>query len=540
MRSFVSILTILAATPICSMAIEREAIAPKLEVVIREEMREWGIGGVSVALVDDGEIVYSKGFGEAKSDSIFRAGSISKLFNAVAVMQQVEQGKLDLDAPIPADLLPINPFPEQLVITLRHLLSHRSGLLREAPVGHYLDGSEPGIRASVESIRSSVLVTKPGEKTRYSNIAPTLAGFLVERSSGRSFEEYQAESILRPLGMNDSSWTRGSTTGDRVIVSHMRVADGAGGWVRREAPLFDLGTIPAGNLFTTVDDLARFAIALIRGGEGLLAKESLNQMWTPQFTDNDGGFGLGFMVGRFHGRRTVEHSGAVYGHSTSFVVLPEEKLAVVVIGNEDIANGRIHRIHRVALSQMINAKFGDEIAIDDAEVQLNDLGPFTGEYESQSYWARLEVRDGRLVGDVSGQPTRFRATGELTFKADNRISDSAHVAFEQDDDGLITGFTMSGQNFRRVPKQTVPLPDEWRRVLGSYGPDFIPIIITERHGHLYAMTENMVDYRLNPVNRHVCALPPGMYVDEEVVFLPGENGVIHAIDFANMIFRRNP
>jgi CubicO group peptidase (beta-lactamase class C family) len=111
---------------------------PKLESTIQEEMAEWNIAGVSVALVNDQEIVYSKGFGEAKQDSIFRAGSISKLFNALAVMQQVDAGNLDLDAPIPSARLPINPFSDNPSVTLRHILSHRSGLQREAPIGSYL------------------------------------------------------------------------------------------------------------------------------------------------------------------------------------------------------------------------------------------------------------------------------------------------------------------------------------------------------------------------------------------------------------------
>src|SRR5262245_44849412 len=81
-------------------AADYSAVPAKLEAVIREEMREWNIGGVSVALINDQQLVYAAGFGEAKRDSIFRCGSISKLFNAIAVMQQVEAGKLDLDAPL--------------------------------------------------------------------------------------------------------------------------------------------------------------------------------------------------------------------------------------------------------------------------------------------------------------------------------------------------------------------------------------------------------------------------------------------------------
>jgi hypothetical protein len=168
-----------------------------------------------------------------------------------------------------------------------------------------------------------------------------------------------------------------------------------------------------------------------------------------------------------------------------------------------------------------------------------DLNQFKGAYESQSYWAKLEVRDdGTLVGNISGQVTRFIAVAGLKFSADGRIADSVPVTFERDAAGKISGFTMETQKFTRVPLNPLPLPAEWRAFLGSYGPDFIPFIVTERHGHLYAMTENMVDYRLTPVNRHVCALPPGMYVDEYAVFLTGADDMPHTIDFGNMILPR--
>ena len=97
---------------------------------------------------------------------------------------------------------------------------------------------------------------------------------------------------------------------------------------------------------------------------------------------------------------------------------------------------------------------------------------------------------------------------------------------------------MGAQRYERVPAHSRALPRHWQRFLGSYGLKFIPLIVSERHGHLYAMTENMVDYRLTPMNRNVCTLPPGMYVDEQVVFLTGKDSRAHSINFANMIFRR--
>jgi CubicO group peptidase (beta-lactamase class C family) len=514
-------------------------VAARLEPVIRDEMREWNIRGITVALVHDQTTVHLEGFGEAGQDSIFRVGSISKLLNAVAVMKQVERGKLDLDAPLAADLTPVNPFPGAPAVTLRQLLAHRSGFPREGSVGGYMDLSEPGMAATVASVPGSVLVTRPGEKARYSNLAPTVAGAMVERSSGQSFEDFQHTEIFDPLGMNQSAWTLARADRKRIVVSHIRVADGRGGWAWRETPLFDLGTIPAGNLFSTAGDLARFAAALLASDGKLLQPASLAEMWRPQFVEGDIGFGLGFHVGKFRGHKSISHSGAVYGFSSSLVLLPEPKVAAIVLGNEDIANGRIQRIANAALSLLLEAATGEKPPKPPAPFDPGDLSPLAGDYESQSYWARLTVQDGGLTGDISGQPTRFRPWGPRQFVADSRLENGVSVAFTVDERGAVTGFTMGGQTFARVPPNRPPLPSEWQRYLGSYGPELIPIVIIEKFGTLYATTENMVDYRLTPMNRHVFSLPPGMYVDEAIVFLTDGEGNVHGMDYANMPFPRH-
>ncbi len=506
-----------------------------LEKIIADEMRQWNIGGVSVALVDDQRVVYAAGFGQARRDSIFRVGSVSKLLNAVAVLQQVEAGRLELDAALPADLLPLNPFIDNPPVTLRQLLCHRSGLQREAPVGGYYDDSEPGLAATVASVQPCVLATRPGAVTRYSNLAPSLAGLLVERASGLSFEDYQRTRLFNPLGMADSFWTRKQVPPGRLVTSHMRVADGGGGWIRRTAPVFDLGTIPAGNLFSTVDDLARFASALLAGGGGLVKPETLVEMWRVQFAPESlPGFGLGFIVGQLRGRRLISHGGAVYGCSSFFGLMPEEKLAVIVLGNEDIVGGRIHRVAEAAFAKLLEEKFGEKPPPTKDFPAPPYLTACAGDYESQSFWARLDVHADQLTGDISGQPTVFRPVGGLNFVAHSRLEDATLAVFTRDGDGNICGFTMGPQQFLRVPVQPPPLPEAWRSFCGSYGPDFIPVVVSKRHGHLYAMTENMVDYRLTPINRHACAFPSGMYAGEQVVFLDQIDGRPRAIDFANM------
>lgn len=512
-------------------------VGARLEPVVREAMSEWGIQGIAIALVDDQSVVYSAGFGEARRDSAFRVGSISKLFNAIAVMQQVEKGRLNLDAPLPVEVLPINPFPGTPPVTLRQLLCHRSGLPREAPVGGYLDGSAPTLASTVESLRDCVLVTQPGAKTRYSNTGPSLAGTMVERATGLDFEEYQRQHILSPLGITNAAWRLKNLPPGLLVPSHLRLADGRGGWRHVLTPVFDLGTIPAGNLFASALDLGRFASALIAGGAPMLGRGTLDEMWRPQLTEDKSGFGLGFMIGTFRAHRTVSHTGAVYGHSSSLVILPDAKLAAIVLANEDIANGPVRRISQEALSLLVQAKLGETPPPKPEPYPAAELGRFAGDYESQSYWAKLEIKDGKLTGDISGQPTRFAPTGELKFAAFSRIEDGSTTTFVRGEDGAITGFSLGAQRFERV-KANPPLPKAWKKFLGAYGPDFIPVVVSERHGHLYAMTENMVDYRLTPVNRHVFALPLGMYTDEEVVFLSDRRGRVHAMEFASMPFPR--
>ncbi len=318
--------SLFATLSVTAAEIDYSAAITRLETAVRAEMRDWNIGGISLALTDGARLVHAAGFGEASKDSVFRAGSISKLFNAIAVLQLVEAGKLDLDAPVsalPGATMPVQPFRGATNVTMRQLLSHRSGLQRESPIGSYFDDSEPGLAATCASLRDCVLATQPTAKTRYSNIAPSIAGHIVATLTGMSFEQYQREKILNPLGMNQSAWLKRDVPGGKVITSHMRIADldGKGGFHHGDAPLFDLGTIPAGNLFTTAPDLAKFLVMLSRSmrGEGVLLRPAtLADMWKPQFDDN-AGFGLAFVVGKFRGHRTVGHSGAVYGHSTSLV-----------------------------------------------------------------------------------------------------------------------------------------------------------------------------------------------------------------------------
>lgn len=524
----------------------------RLRAIVKAELDREILGGVAIALVDDQEIVFAEGFGyadkrrkiPATSKSIYRAGSISKLFTAVAAMQLVEQGKLDLDRPV-ADYIPgfglVVPFADAGPITLRHFMCHRSGMIRESPIGGYLDPNEPSIAETVASIAPCVLVLQPNTQTKYSNVGPTIVGRAIELAAGTPYAEHQRENLLKPLGMTSSSFLLTDDLKDRYAPGYMLVADGQGGFNEIEAPRFELGTLPAGNLYTTSEDLARFLMFLLAEGRSgdrqILKPESLKEMFTVQLQSAKAGFGLGFSIGKFREHRMVSHMGAVYGHTASAAALPEAKLGVVVLANEDIAMGPVRKLADAGMSLLLEAKLGEEPPALEMpiEVDPSELAKFAGDFESQSYWSELKVVDGVLHVDISGLKMTLTPVGENRFLANGRYTHRAACVFKCDESGNVTGFSLSNQNYTRVdPTKITSTPDDWQAFLGSYGPEFIPLVISIKHGHLYAMTENMVDYRLTPLNRTVFQMPLGMYIDEQLIFQVGADGKTHSVILANM------
>ena len=522
--------------------------------IVAEELARKITPGVSVAWVVDGRLVHAAGYGladwqqgrGADADTIYRAGSISKLFNAVAAMQLVEHGQLDLDAPIQQALPEFSiavPFADAGPITARQLLCHRSGMIREAPVGGYLDPGQPTIQATIASVAGAALVNRPNGKTRYSNVGPTIVGRAIEVISGLPYAQYQQQHVLAPLGMTSSAWTMNDALRPRLAKGMMRVRRGDD-YVFEAAPEFELGTIPAGNLYTSANDLARFASFLMGGPPGessqaVIAPATLEKMFQPQLVDSPTGFGIGFSIGRYREHKTVQHGGAVYGFSTMIVMLPEEKIASIVLTNADIAGAPVRRLSDAALDLLLEAVRKEPLPDEPkpAKAPAEPPAALAGDYESASYWARVDVEGGNVRATISGQPLELLPNGPLTFAANGRIMARAPIEFERDADGQINSFTAAGQKFTRVPEKP-PDAKAWQRFVGSYGPKFIPLVVTVRHGHLYASVENEYDYRLTPLNLVTFNLPPGMYADEQVVFQTDAAGKAIGALMANQYLAR--
>jgi hypothetical protein len=381
-------------------------------------------------------------------------------------------------------------------------------------------------------------------------VGPSIVGRTVEVQSDTPYAEYQERHVLGPLGMTSSAWLMNDRLRSRLAKGMMRIARGDGTYFFDAAPEFELGTIPAGNLYTTAPDLARFA-AWVMGSEtngdsgdstaAVLPRAALDKMLVPQLTSDATGFGLGFYVGNYRGHKTAQHMGAVYGFTTSMVVLPGERIGVVVLSNADIAMAPVRRLTDAALNLLLEIVREEPPpeAPKSIDVASEALAQFAGQYESLSYWAELKVEGGSLAGTLSGQPITLRPVGPSKFLADGRIMNESEFSFDRADDGRVTGFSATDQKFRRVDaRQSQAPPPAWQQFAGSYGLPFIPLVLSTRLGHLYATVENEYDYRLTPINRVTFGLPPGMYSDEQIVVQTDAGGRAVAVVMANMVLPR--
>ncbi len=522
-----------------------------LKSAIRSEVEQKQLPAFSISLVDKDDVVWADGFGfqdrdhkvPATAKTVYRVGSVSKLFTDIAVMQLVEQGKLDLDAPIQQylpDWQPKNPY--DIPLTLRQMMSHRSGLVRESPVGNYFDPDEPTLAETVASLNRTSLVYRPQTKTKYSNAAIAVVGAVLEKQLAVSHPQRVRQTILEPLQMNSSSFTITPSVEPNLATGWMRTYDGR----RFEAPTFLLGTGPAGNLYSSVLDLSKFLVCMFHEGDSLggriLNRETYKQMTTP-LTDVDGnpqGFGIGFHVQDLDGLSKIGHGGAVYGFSTQLEALPERKLGVAAAASLDGANGVVQRLADYALRLMIAAQ--DHKALPSYRI----TGPLPRERAKELIGTYSEVDGQRftriteLNGKVFMQRGSFRyelraAADDGTILTDDSVGFGTEVKL-QDANKLIVAEIA----FERTPDAPpAEIPERWKGLIGEYGWDHNTLYILEEEGKLYALIEWFYYYPLNEVSEDRYEFPDyGLYHGEGLTFHRNSEGIATDVVAAEVKFVR--
>ena len=541
-------------------------LAARLSDFVHAEMEAKRIPALALVLTDGDRIVWARGFGEARpgvptdADTLFRVGSVSKLFTNIAVVARHEAGTLDLDGEV-SDLLPgFAPagVPEAGGITLRRLMAHRAGLVREPPVGHYFDDTDPSLAATVESLNGVPLVFPPGARQKYSNAGIAVVGRALEHAAGQPFAQAVTDEVLAPLGLESSSFSLAAAPAERVAQASMWSYDGRA----FPAPGFPLGMAPAGSLVTSVRDLGRF-LTLMAGGElpGVLDGAALAEMWRVQFPEDAGdaepsGFGLGFFLdtlevpdaaGQATSHRVVRHGGAIYGYSTELAFLPEAGLGAVVVSNVDFTNAVVSRIAELALRGALGLRSGAEVPFPRTEPLPEGLSArLHGAYEAgDGARVRVLARGSRAELEAGSATLELRTAGAAgTLVADSRLSFGPEIEIVAEEGGTIGALGIGERVFRRIPDpRPPPPPAAFLPLIGEYGWDHNILFVFERDGVLTVLIEWLERYPLtaDAGDPNLFHFPDGgLYPGESLRFLRDAEGRVMGADLSGIVFERRP
>ena len=326
-----------------SGAVNSSALATFVDSLMASEMARDRIPGAAFVFVQDGRVLLQRGYGLADvarqrrvvpESTIWRVGSISKVFTATAVMQLVDRGKVELDVPVDRYLRRVTiptTYPEP--VTSRHLLDHTAGF----------DEIRPGTQAaSADAVlplprfleNRLARIRPPGRTIAYSTYGITLAGELIEEVSGVGFETFLQENIWKPLGMTRTSVDVPATLKDDVAMGYEFRGDSL-----VPQPWEWYHTTPASSVNASAADMARFLIAHLDGGgaEGgrILSAGTRQEMHRQQVTMHPSipGYALGFNEDFIGDLRIIEHGGNMAGFSALMVLIPSERAGFFVVNH---------------------------------------------------------------------------------------------------------------------------------------------------------------------------------------------------------------
>ena len=515
---------------------DRAELEAFMDGIMTAQLRDHHVAGATVSVVKDGALFFAKGYGSADvrqqrpvvaDSTMFRVGSISKLFTWTAVMQLVEQGKLDLNTDINKYLdfkIPAT-FPQP--ITLTHVMTHTPGFEEEPrdlftedsthiqPMGKWLPAHMPK------------RVRPPGTFASYSNWATATAGHIVERVSGMPFDDYVEKNIIEPLGMT-STTTRQPLPAQ--FVSRMsRGYEWKGGEYRVHPWEIITGGWPAGSVSSTAPDMAKFMIAHLNDGEyngrRILSAATAEKMHTRIFGHDPrlNGFAYGFYEKSSHGLRIIGHGGDTQWFHSDLALIPSEKIGVFVSYNTNTGS---QLSFSPFLAQFLDHYYPEPHPVIASKATKEQLSRFAGEYTANrtSYSTFLKVASlldvmkvgvadsGLLTANLLGQQLRLGPVDSLLFRD---ITSGEPVAFRADARGHITHAFIG----------LVPM-EAFERRGGLGAPQLHLIVLGLRLGVFLLTAGAALVRRFTPRERRPPRLPGrALVVGLSVAFLAGAGAI---------------
>ena len=332
---------------------------------VEADVESDSVGGVTVALARDGEVLWWGAYGwadpeagvPAARETIYRTGSISKSFTAVLMAILIDDGVVSLEQPLESLMPEIDGLlerPADASPVLRQVASHTAGFAREPGLRGAATGPiETWTERILESIPTTRYLTPPGTEYSYSNIGFGILGFAMERAAGEPFMDQVEARIFEPLGMESSTFIVGDALMPMLSKGHANNADGG---VNTEQPAREHRgrgyKVPNGGVYSTVDDLAAFAAGVMgRGGASLLSEGMRAEVVGVQTPENtDSGYGLGFSITTVDGRVFAGHGGSVSGYTAQLTFEPATGLTVVLLRNYNRGRTNLGRAARELLA----------------------------------------------------------------------------------------------------------------------------------------------------------------------------------------------
>jgi CubicO group peptidase (beta-lactamase class C family) len=458
---------------------DRPELEAFLDAFFTEKMEEHHVAGASVSVVKDGEVIMAKGYGYADVEkripvdpdtTLFRLASTTKLFTWTAMMQLVERGKLDLDEDVNTYLDFEIPATYPQPITLRHLMNHTAGFEdgfydtatssaeKPMPLGEWLATHIP------------TRVRPPGEFSAYSNYGTGLAGYIVERVSGLSYDDYIEQYILGPLGM-------AHTTTRQPLPEHLRTDMAVGhAYVNGvyQAQGYSWGQCaPAGAAWASATDMAHFMIAHLQlgqyGNRQILEQATAQQMHSRSFAHDPrlNGWAHGFFEANQNGQRIIGHGGELANFYSYLALLPEQGVGLFVMQNSPGGLRLQAELLRVFLDRYYPSPGGTTPVFQASSAQ--QLQRFTGEYRGTranhttmeklttifAMAHKIDARDNGTLVFIYPlglfEPIHFIQVEPLVFQ---EVDGDDLLLFREDDRGAISHAFLSSmpvQAFERAP-----------------------------------------------------------------------------------------
>lgn len=489
----------------------------QLEQLVQDYMAQAKAPAVALAIVKDQEVIYARGFGVTSVEdgglpvtpqTVFRIGSTSKPIAATVVMRLVDEQKLELDTPID-EILPDLQFSEAGAIqqvTLRKLLSHTAGLPTAA---NYIGPRElKGFGAALyEQIPAYRLVAPVGKLWSYSNPGIDLAGYIAEVASGKPYAQLAQEIIFEPLGMARTTLNPLIAATYPMAQSHSLDAEGN---LKVDHMIADnVAHYPAGFVFSTVLDMAKFATMHMNGGrygdQYILSAEALAEMHrttAPHRTVNGDGYGLALFIREYKGLRRVGHGGRIDSYASKFEMVPDKGAAIIMQCNRS-AEWTVfeEKITRYILDNLFNLP-AKRTPIKTITPDKSRWQKYTGLYAGVlGGVAKIEAAADHLTLEWEGKQYPLKAHDETLYIAEPEDQiDVFSVGFVMEDDDSVEYITISppatiNMVFRRVhyDPEFRPSAAKWKAYPGAYVNDRDTVrVILEDEQLKFTMGENTV------------------------------------------------